>query len=358
MHLTRLEVRNLRNLTSVSLFPINGLNIIEGRNASGKTSLLESIHLLALARSFRTLKTTQIIQYGFDSLILFAEISSGNLTHKIGLQRFPDNKIELRLNGETIHKRAELANLLPLQLITPDSISLLSGSPKERRQFLDWTMFHVEHSFQALWSTYQRALKQRNALLRLNCVEALSSWDKAVAEYGEKISRLRFETLNQLLPHVQHYCQILLPGHVLAMEYKQGWKSGTTLFAMLSESIENDLKRKFTSVGPHRADIVIKSSGQRVVEHLSRGQLKLLLCALRLGQMAYLKQRTGKTSLVLIDDLPAELDATHRQLLLQLLYDLEGQVFITATDRLELNSDMWKDVKVFHVEHGEIQEVI
>jgi DNA replication and repair protein RecF len=111
-------------------------------------------------------------------------------------------------------------------------------------------------------------------------------------------------------------------------------------------------------VGPHRADLIIKDAGKRVTDYYSRGQLKLLLCALRLGQMDYLKQHSGKSALVLIDDLPAELDENHRRKLLTLLHGLQNQVFVTATDRCDIPVDEWEDSKVFHVEHGNIEEVV
>jgi len=358
MYLTRLEVRHLRNLTSVSLSPAAGLNILEGQNASGKTSLLEAIHLLGLARSFRTLKTTNIVQHGEPSLTLFAELNADGQRHRLGLQRFRDNRILMRLDGKNIEKRAELANLLPFLLITPDSVSLLTGSPRERRQFIDWTVFHVEHSFHVLWSHYQRFLKQRNALLRNKQHDDIAYWDKGLAQYGQQIDLLRQDTLAELLPHIRHYCDQLIPDIAIDMEYRRGWKSDRTLLESLSDSLSVDSKQRFTSVGPHRAEVIITSKGKRVAEYLSRGQLKLLLCCLRLGQMAYLKQQTGKTSLVLIDDLPAELDANHRRLLLEMLHELQNQVFISATDRLELDYREWHDVKVFHVEHGEIEEVV
>lgn len=358
MYLTRLEVRHLRNLTSVSLSPVTGLNIIEGQNGSGKTSLLEAIHLLALARSFRTLKTTHIVQLGEESLVLFAELDDDSHMHRLGLQRYRDNRILIRLDGQNLQRRADLANLLPLQLITPDSLSLLTGSPKERRQFLDWVMFHVEPSFPSAWSAYTRNLKQRNALLRSASTNTIGMWDKGLVAAGIEIDALRRKSLIELRPHIRHYCSLLLPGVELELDYRGGWKAGTSLEEALADAFVHDQKQRYTSVGPHRADVVFRHEGKRVADHFSRGQLKLLLCCLRLGQMAYLKHQTNKSSLVLIDDLPAELDARHRRLLLELLHGLNNQVFITATDRVDLDPSAWEDVKVFHVEHGEIEEVV
>lgn len=357
MYLKRLEVRNLRNLTSVSLFPSPALNIIEGKNASGKTSLLESIHLLALARSFRTPKSEQLIQHGEDSFTLFAEIQDQE-SHRLGLQRFNDNRHIIRIDGNNVDSRAKLASLLPIQVITPDSISLLIGGPSERRRYLDWLMFHVEPNFHSHWHLYQRSHKQRNALLRQGNAKTLSIWDEGVIENGDQIDRLRKGVIQRLLPHIRHYAALLLPDCDFQLSYRQGWKNDLTLSESIHRSVDTDLKLKYTTNGPHRADLVFKDGGDKVSEVFSRGQLKLLLCALKLAQMALLRDEQNITPLVLIDDLPAELDSHHRNQLLTLLHELSTQVFVTTTARELLEFSAWSDVRLFHVEHGDIKEVV
>ncbi len=357
MILERVEVSNFRNLTSLSLLPAAGLNILEGKNGSGKTSFLEALHMLAMARSFRTIKTAKVVQYGKDHLLLFAQFKEGT-PHRVGLQRFTDNRMQIKLDGKLLHSRSELVQLLPLQVITPESITLLTGSPGERRQYLDWMMFHVEPSFHTTWSHYQRYLKQRNALLRDGRKRELSFWTKGLIEQGKELDTCRRQTIERLYPHLEKYIQQLLPGFDITLSYKQGWRSGTTLEQALESSAEADAAQKHTTVGPHRADLILTSNNQRVADLFSRGQLKLLLSALKLAQLDYLKEVTGKTAVVLIDDLPAELDSDHRTQLLSLLHGLTNQVFVTTTDRSHLDYSAWNDVKVFHVEHGEVKEVV
>lgn len=357
MQLTRIDIRNLRNLGGVSLHPSPGLNILEGENASGKTSFLEAIHLLGLARSFRTLKSEHLVQHGADSLTLFTLLDKGNL-HRIGLQRYTDNRLELHIDGAKAEGRGTLASLLPLQLITPESISLLLGNPSERRQYLDWLLFHVEQSFQPTWSTYHRYLKQRNALLRNEQYQTIQQWTIGLIESGEEINRMRQAVLTELMPHIQHYVALLLPDIPFNLLYRQGWKKDLSLEEALERGLQSDMRMKYTTSGPHRADLVFRSGEEKVVDVFSRGQLKLMLAALKLAQMALFCQRLGTTAIVLIDDLPAELDGKHRNLLLSQLHDLGTQVFITTTDRSLLDFSAWEETKVFHVEHGEIKEVV
>jgi DNA replication and repair protein RecF len=357
MQLTRVEIRNLRNLSSVSTAPSPGLNILEGANASGKTSFLEAIHLLGLARSFRTIKSEHLIQHEQESLTLFATLETPAL-HRIGIQRYRDNRLDIHLDGVKAEGRTALANLLPLQLMTPESITLLTGSPNERRQYLDWLLFHVEHSFHSAWSNYQRHLKQRNALLRSEQLSTLAYWTAGVAEAGEIINQMRQNLLRELLPHIEHYVALLLPDIAVNLVYRQGWKKDLSLIEAMERALDSDTKMKYTTAGPHRADLVFKADDDKVVDVFSRGQLKLLLAVLKLAQMAYFCQKTGSTAVVLIDDLPAELDTHHRNLLLSQLQELGTQVFITTTDSALLEYSAWSDTKVFHVEHGVIKEVL
>ncbi len=357
MQLTRIDIRNLRNLAGVSLHPSPGLNILEGENASGKTSFLEAIHLLGLARSFRTLKSEHLVQHEKESLTLFAVLEKG-ATHRIGLQRYRDNRLDIHLDGLKSEGRSGLAALLPLQLITPESISLLLGNPSERRQYLDWLLFHVEQSFHSTWSGYQRYLKQRNALLRGEQHQTLEQWTHGLVEAGEAINRMRQALLAELKPHIEHYVSLLLSEVPFNLAYRQGWKKDLSLSEALQKGLDADIKMKYTTSGPHRADLIFRTGDDKVVDVFSRGQLKLMLAALKLAQMALFCQKLGTTAIVLIDDLPAELDSNHRNLLLAQLQALGTQIFVTTTDSGLLEFSAWPDTKVFHVEHGEIKEVV
>lgn len=358
MHITRLELSQLRNLSSVSILPAPGLNILEGRNASGKTSLLEAIHMLCMARSFRSLRTSQVVQHGHASLTVFAQLQDSQLQHRLGLQRFTDNRLELRLDGQPLRSRAELVSLLPLQLLTPESTQLVTGSPRGRRQFLDWLMFHVEHGFHSDWMNYQRLLKQRNSLLRSRQLTTLKQWDLGLISYAEKIDTARKGLVAAIQPFMHGYFEKLLPGMEIALHYKQGWRRELSFENALAESLATDSRQFVTGVGPHRCDLVLSTDKRQVADVMSRGQLKLLVVAMHLAQMDYLRSTRNKSSIVLIDDLPAELDAQHRALLLRILDEHEHQVFITTTDRSQLDCCDCKEVKVFHVEHGQIKEVV
>ena len=358
MQITRLEVSYFRNLSAVRLSPGPSLNILYGANASGKTSLLEAIHTLCMGRSFRTLRSQQIVQHGHEALTVFAALQD-TVQHRLGMQRHTDNRIEIRLDGQPLRSRAELVALLPLQLLTPDSINLLLGAPRYRRHYLDWLMFHVEQGFYRYWLDYQRLLKQRNSLLKTQQLSMLATWEEPLVRLGEALDAMRKQLLEQLSPYVDRLVKQLLPEQSVRFAYRQGWRQDASLAQALQDSLASDRRHAVTSVGPHRCDLSITTAERRpVTEVFSRGQLKLLVVALYLAQMEFLATLSGKRSLVLVDDLPAELDPQHRQLLLSLLHSHCQQVFITSTDAALLDYSAWPETKVFHVERGQIKEVV
>lgn len=225
---------------------------------------------------------------------------------------------------------------------------------------MDWLMFHVEPGFHPLWLNYQRLMKQRNSLLRSGKqLDTLPQWDRSLISHGLQLDTLRKQMLEKLLPIINDYSKQLLPQLDLQIKYRQGWRAGVSLEDALRDSMPSDRKQGMTTVGPHRCDLVFESNGKPVLELLSRGQLKLLVVALVFAQMKYLTQRTAKQSIMLIDDLPAELDASHRQLLFELLRSGCEQVFITTTERRLLGTEIEAaENKMFHVEHGQVKEVV
>ncbi len=358
MYLSRLTISRLRNLNRVDIQPGPQLNLITGENGSGKSSLLEAIHLLGLGRSFRTRQSRQIISDGENELTLFGHLQS-NTSHRIGLRRTHTDAITLQVDGRRLKSSSALASLMPLQIITPESHELVTGSPKLRRSFIDWSLFHVEHHFHSNWFRYARALKQRNGALRTRRpVSEIAVWDVELIETGETIDRLRRAYVSKLEKFVPSFLQRMAGLSRLEFRFRSGWSRDHSLAEAIKHQTQRDMNQGFTSVGPHRADLKILVDGHDVVTHLSRGQQKLLVCALKLAQASLLKQETDKSSLLLIDDLAAELDEKRRVRLLDLMSEMEMQSFVTSTDISLIPDEPLMDRKVFHVEHGVVSEVV
>jgi len=357
MSITLLRADQVRNLQAVDIQPHAQLNIIYGENASGKTSLLEAIHLLSTARSFRTHRIQHVIQHDKDKLTVFARLQVGPHAHQLGIER-GKRSTEIRVDNETVQQTSVLSRHLPLQLITPQVSSLLEQGPKMRRRFLDWGVFHVEHDYLANWRAFHRVLQQRNAALRQHqSGKQISAWDKALVEEAMVITRCRQNYLAGLLPILQDYSQQLIQQQPV-LSYQQGWPTEESLHQLLVDSLPRDRERGHTQYGPHRAELVFKFNGVPAQEILSRGQTKLFISAMQLAQVSHLAREQGVQCVVMIDDLAAELDRSRRAALIDLLLSTQAQVFITVTEPSLLDIAPGQGHKMFHVEQGRVQEVV
>ncbi|SNY97981.1 DNA replication/repair protein RecF [Halomonas sp. hl-4] len=355
MGLLQLNLDGLRNLMPVDMAPSSGINVINGVNGSGKTSLLEGIHILGMGRSFRTRQLKHVIQTDAPHLTLYGRVA-GDPDVTLGVRRLrSSSELELRVKGDKNARLADLVEAMPLQLINPDAFRLLEGSPSGRREFLDWGVFHVKHRFLEIWKRTRRALKHRNALLRHGRIapQELSVWELELATWGEQMDALRRAWFAEFLPVFEETLERLLPLPGLTLHYARGWDKKRALADVLHASRSTDQQMGFTQQGPQRADLRIKLNKQPAIEVLSRGQQKLVVSALKLAQGRLLESASQRHCIYLIDDLPAELDERHRSRFCQLLEDMQCQVFITSVEPGALRQT-WQahtPVSMFHVKH-------
>lgn len=354
MPLVSLELHNIRVYERVQLEPNPHLNLISGANASGKTSLLEAIHLLGTGRSFRTAQAEQIRRNGSSDLSVVGKLhKEGGETVRLGLIHNINGR-RVNINGLEQKLVSNLALHLPLQVISSDTHYDFQQNAKHRRSILDWCLFHVEPDFPGLWSRYQRILHQRNAALKDRCQsKAQFAWDEELVETGEKLHAARAKLTAQLLPHYHSCCQQLLgEKHHVDLILESGWDDEVGFGESLRQERPRDSARGFTHSGPQRADLQISLNSQVSKLEASHGQNKLLVIALRLAQIRYLFESRKRSCCLLIDDLAAELDSEHRDRLTKLLASLPVQVFVTATESSLIDRESWSSHKEFHVEHG------
>ncbi|MCU4370112.1 DNA replication/repair protein RecF [Acinetobacter courvalinii] len=355
MQITRLNIERVRNLKAVALNELQPFNIFYGLNGSGKTSILESIHLLATGRSFRTHIPKHYIQYEADDAIVFAQSAS----ERIGMQKLASGEQLIKVNGDTIATQGQLAKLLPLQHIDPQSTDIIDHGAKPRRQLLDWLMFHVEPEFYFAWQYYSRALKQRNSLLKTRrnlSLADLEPWNKMLSDYGEILHSQRVGIVEQWNQFFQEDLQQLLPNLEIELEYHAGFHTEQGLLQDLIQQHQRDQERRYTEYGPHRADLRLKTPYGNADDVLSRGQKKLLIMALKLSQIAML-HASNKETVVLLDDLTAELDLAAQQRLIERLSQLGSQVFMTTLDHtsvLKHLHDLSISFQLFHVVQGQV----
>ncbi len=361
--LASLNIHNLRNLTQANLGPLSLHNVIYGINGSGKTSLLEAAHILGTARSFRSGGAKSLITHGEQSYVIHGErrLPAGGVV-SMGVQREKAGGMTLRLAGEPSRSVSQLADELPLLLINADSFDLLVGEPANRRRFMDWGVFHVEHHLRDHRRRFQRALTQRNHLLRRGKLDPseLDVWTRDLATHAELVSEGRERFLSALRQAFEPLISELAPeiGPV-TLSYRRGWDASSTYSEALQRSLESDQEQGFTQSGPQRADIKVTVSGYSAADTLSRGQQKLLVCALKLAQGQILAGEQGDV-LYLIDDLPSELDPERCERVCTALALMQVQTLITCVSPSAIPMD-WlgsdAEVAMFHVKQGSVAPV-
>lgn len=352
MGLKGLSIAGVRCIEQAELEPAAGANLIIGNNASGKTSLLEAIFLLGRGRSFRAPRREGMVRDGQELLRVVGRMNDGR-TLGIEVSR---SDWQARAGGQPVTQLADLAAMLPVQLLDPEVHRLVQEGPGERRRYLDWATFHVKHGFLEAWRSYQRALRQRNAALRTRQPDAvLAVWEQGLAEHGETIDRFRRETVALLDPVVAEVAERLLGGE-LRLEYRAGQPEGQELEAALAQHRDRDRRSGLTQLGPHRADLAVTLDAHRARGWVSRGQQKLVAAAMVLGQARMLAPGWGDRAVLLVDDPAAELDPDRCHALLGVIAELPCQLFVTGLPGGDLPG--LGSARRFHVEQGRVEQVV
>jgi DNA replication and repair protein RecF len=360
VHVTRLDIRDLRRFDSVSLSPTAGLNLLIGDNGAGKTSVIEALHLMAYGRSFRGRVRDGLVRSGAPALEVFVQWdeawAAGDRTRRAGL-RHTGGEWSGRLDGESVAQLGELCAALAVVTFEPGSHDLIHGSSDTRRRFMDWGLFHVEPSFLAPWRRYARALKQRNALLKQRIQDyQLDAWEQELAQTGEVLTEQRRDYVAQLAPHVSAIAAELGPSLGEAtLHYLPGWKRDELPLAdALLLARDRDLQAGHTSVGPHRADWRLDFAAIPGRDALSRGQAKLAALSALLAQADLHRAVTGQAPVFCLDDLASELDRGHQRRTLERLAASGSQIFVSGTDVPAAVGDLGIPHRTFHVEQGAI----
>ena len=357
MRLTSVDVRDVRNLAHVTLRPASGFNLFYGDNGAGKTSLLESISILSTGKSFRAGKISTIIRGEANHLTVSADIENFDtgVNQRIGIQRGRSETL-VRIDGESINRISALAMALPCVIVSTSNHELVEGGPAERRSFLDWLLFHVEPEALKLFRRYRHALQQRNAALKQRASDALvTMWHPDLIEAGEAIDAARRRVLDDFSTKMQFVLAEWSDALKPSFTYRSGWPDGMSLEAGLSR-LDQCRRRGITSVGPHRADIAVRSGAQEARYVLSRGQQKLLAAQMKMVQIDLYVEHHHHAPVVLFDDLPSELDEAARMSVFRYLHEKQAQVFFTSVN--DVSKDLHCVSGLFHVKQGQIQKVV
>jgi DNA replication and repair protein RecF len=333
--ISSLRLQNFRSYKDASFEFTEGVNIIIGPNASGKTNIIEGLVYICRGTSFRALDKENI-KHQSDWARLDA-VTDKNEVRIVKLQRENEmTKKEFVINDEA-KKRLPFADAIPVVLFEPDDLQQLTTSPERRRNFVDSILGQVDAEFGRQQRDYTRVLAQRNRLLKNGRISAESSifaWNIRLSELGGQIVAKRVALLKQLNHGLgESYSQLASKKHRVLLAYQSVLppsQYASEMLKNLERLLEGDLQRGFTTIGPHRDDIEITINDTPIYHHASRGETRTTLLALKMQETILVEQTLGRKPLLMLDDVFSELDGARRKALTDFIKD--HQSFITTTD--------------------------
>jgi DNA replication and repair protein RecF len=261
----------------------------------------------------------------------------------------------MRVDADDVERLSALARLLPVIAMHPQSDDLLLGTPDHRRRFLDRIGFYSSASFQRVHADFQRALKQRNALLRRQ--QSLASWDRLFIDTALRLEQERRAVLASLSPRADRLMTTLMPGSRIGLRYLPGYRQDLSLEAAIAQGTAREQEQATSLFGPHRADLRVALDEHDVRQNASRGQIKMLVTVLHLTVLDLWADVRGEPAVVLFDDLASELDAGNRRRVLEHLVDSGHQVFVSVIAADAIDGEVPIAAR-FHVADGQVDKVV
>ena len=390
MRLNQLVLRNFRSYTDCEINFTDRVNLIVGENAQGKTTLLEAIYFLSTAKSHRTYPDDELIRHNEDWFYLKGEVAATDDPHTnpevhnlqpldlmtVEVSNELSGKKRFKSNGVLQKKLSQWIGQFNVVFFSPESLTLVKGAPADRRRFIDILISQINSAYLNALQNYQFALKQRNELLKQirskqASPEFLDPWDDILITEGVSIIQTRVRIFAQLKDYIQaKHAELTGNREILKVKYQPSpekiddltEQEATELFRRgLQSSRSYDILRGMTSLGPHRDDFKLiletQSDGKMYLQEAkafgSQGQQRTIALALKLGELKLIHETTGKTPIVLLDDVFSELDEERSSFLFELLGRLNAQIFITSTRQEAWVPDLG-DCRVLTVHNGQV----
>ncbi len=342
MRIRELAAQAWRNLAPLRLEPSERLTVLSGDNGQGKTNVIEAAYYLAAFRSFRTTNAEDLIQRGGAGARLRAEIDQAALSRRLELDLAPGVRT-VRLDGKLVRSTAAALGTLRVVLFVPEDLLLPRSAPAARRRFADLAIFNLERGYYGEASAFQKVLRNRNALLKRGAVEPalLDTFDEELARTGARVVVRRRALAGALAPRFAALFRELhgdIPVSLTYRSHEEVESAGdeTAVRLALARGLAQrralDGRRRFTGFGPQTDDLEIGFAGSLARGQASQGQLRSLMLALKLAELMEIGERLGDPPVLLLDDVPSELDARRRALLFEVVGRLQCQTLISVTE--------------------------
>ncbi len=361
MQIKKLLLQNFRNYEEESFDFSDGLNVLFGKNAQGKTNCAEAVFYLCTGASLRIRHDKQLIKMGAEYAKITAEAQNryGKVTIEAILH---ENKREIRVNGSKIAKNADLMGHINSVFFSPGELRLIQDGPDERRRFMNISISQNSPAYYTALLRYNKILEQRNTLLKDKdmglVLDTLPVWDEQLCKYAAVIIKKRVEFLEKLAPLAKEYHSFLTDGGeelVLKPEGKYGGDENEIaekLLGKLANNYEKDLRLGFTTVGPHRDDINVFIGGADAKGYASQGQMRTAALSLKLAEVQIFKEISGEYPVLILDDVMSELDLKRRRKLLECISGMQTILTCTHAERVLYGAEC----KKIRIENGKIKE--
>ncbi len=369
MNIERVELNNFRNYKELSISFDEGVNLILGDNAQGKTNLIEALYISSMGKSFRTKNDLELINFDSDSLFLrvFSKKDDINIEIEVEIQKKSQKNTikKIKKNKKQLSKTSELINNILIVIFSPDDLKLVKDEPEKRRRFLDREMCQISPLYYENYQNYKRALKQRNNYIKEGNInyDLLDVWDEQLSEYGSQIIRLR----NQFVKKLNEISKKIHSGITnneeeidIIYEPSIGIKENFSeqkeyFYNEIIKRRERDIENRITSLGPHRDDICFSVNGIDMRNYGSQGQQRTCALSLKLAELALIKEETNEDAILILDDVMSELDVKRQEFLIRTLS--ENQLFITSTDLDNKIIEKLDNVTIYSVKNGNVEIV-
>lgn len=364
MYIRELSLLNFKNFEHAEFKFTDGLNCFIGNNGAGKTNLMDAIYYLSFCKSFLNPVDAQNIRFDQDFFMIQGKYSRLDSEETIycGLKR--NQKKIFKRNQKEYKKLSEHIGLIPVIIVTPSDTNLISGGSEERRRFVDAVISQYDAVYLENLIRYNRALQQRNLLLKQFAgrntfqLESIEIWDDQLVKYGQAIHQGRMVFIERLQPVFQHYYELISGGKEMV-----GLKLHSDLLTndfskLLKDSIGRDRMLQYTSTGVHKDDFEFELTDYPIKKFGSQGQKKTYLVALKLAQFDFMKEISGLTPILLLDDIFDKLDKNRVEQIVKLVADDHfGQIFITDTNREHLDQmigSLDAESRIFTIADGKV----
>ncbi len=367
MRIQSVRLNNFRNISSLDLSDLGEVNILVGRNAQGKTNVLEAVYASALGGSFRTSRDGFMIKKGEDNAQVFVELLTDDGQEKYiqlfwAVQEGILSRVS-KLNAQEA-SRNDLVRTFPAVIFSPEDIDLIRLSPAQRRRFINLVLSRHDAEYRSDLLEYSQILRQRNQLLLMikqnrAGLDELDIWNEKISEVGSRLAQKRMHFINEIADQVADYYKMFVVngnGRGLEIEYAPNLHvfKPQDYLEQLKRFTALDVARVTTTHGIHRDDLLFVLDGDDMRYMASRGEFRSAILALKFAEAKYLKSKMGEDPVYLLDDVFSELDEDRRQALAEEVKNY--QTFITTNDKSTLK--LFPNAKVWQVERGEAKEYV